>query len=49
MDSSGRLIIPVGPKNGNQNLEQTDKLIDRSANQSILMGVLYVPSTEKKH
>ena len=49
MDSSGRLIIPFGPENDNQNLEQTDKLIDGSANRSILMGVLYVPLTDKEH
>jgi protein-L-isoaspartate(D-aspartate) O-methyltransferase len=43
----GRLIIPVGPQGGNQNLEQIDRSIDGKIKRSILMGVRYVPLTDK--
>jgi len=37
----GRLIVPVGPKGGNQQLEQIDKKADGSVIRTTLMGVHY--------
>ncbi|XP_068681154.1 protein-L-isoaspartate(D-aspartate) O-methyltransferase-like [Montipora foliosa] len=43
----GRLFIPVGPAHGNQWLEQIDKDTDGNITKQKLMGVRYVPLTDR--
>jgi len=44
----GRIIIPVGPEGGNQHLLQYDKHDDGTLTKKTLMGVIYVPLTDKE-
>lgn len=44
----GRLIVPIGPENSDQTLVQIDKTIDGDIKQRSLMGVIYVPLTDKE-
>ncbi|XP_066464759.1 protein-L-isoaspartate(D-aspartate) O-methyltransferase-like isoform X1 [Eleutherodactylus coqui] len=44
----GRLILPVGPEGGSQVLEQYDKDSAGTITKVRLMGVMYVPLTDKK-
>ncbi|XP_076354006.1 protein-L-isoaspartate(D-aspartate) O-methyltransferase-like isoform X1 [Tachypleus tridentatus] len=44
----GRLIVPVGKEHHNQLLEQIDKLPSGKIKKKSLMGVIYVPLTDKE-
>ncbi|VDL90490.1 unnamed protein product [Schistocephalus solidus] len=45
----GRMICPVGPEGGQQNLVQVDKAANGKITQKDLMGVMYIPLTDYKH
>ncbi|XP_038638673.1 protein-L-isoaspartate(D-aspartate) O-methyltransferase-like [Scyliorhinus canicula] len=43
----GRMVVPVGPGGGSQSLQQFDKLADGTITRTTLMGVIYVPLTDR--
>lgn len=45
----GRLVVPVGPDGGSQVLEQYDRQRDGTFLKTALMGVIYVPLTDKRN
>uniref|UniRef100_A0A674MN08 Protein-L-isoaspartate O-methyltransferase n=1 Tax=Takifugu rubripes TaxID=31033 RepID=A0A674MN08_TAKRU len=45
----GRLILPVGPTSGSQMLMQYDRQRDGTFITKALMGVMYVPLTDRRH
>ncbi|XP_014296761.1 protein-L-isoaspartate(D-aspartate) O-methyltransferase [Microplitis demolitor] len=44
----GRLIVPIGPEGADQKLVQIDKTMSGEIQQRSLMGVVYVPLTDKE-
>lgn len=42
-------MIPVGPEGGNQLMKQIDKMADGQVLVKDLMGVIYVPLTNRDH
>ncbi|XP_055681242.1 protein-L-isoaspartate(D-aspartate) O-methyltransferase [Lutzomyia longipalpis] len=48
LNNGGRLVVPVGPEQGSQYLEQYDKDSSGTVTKTRLMGVRYVPLTDLK-
>jgi protein-L-isoaspartate(D-aspartate) O-methyltransferase len=44
----GRLVIPVGEEGQSQKLQQIDKMLDGQIVKKTIMGVVYVPLTERE-
>ncbi|XP_067895804.1 l-isoaspartyl protein carboxyl methyltransferase, like [Heterodontus francisci] len=43
----GRMVVPVGESGGSQSLQQFDKMQDGTVTRTTLMGVIYVPLTDR--
>ncbi|XP_059505309.1 protein-L-isoaspartate(D-aspartate) O-methyltransferase-like isoform X2 [Stegostoma tigrinum] len=44
----GRMVVPVGVSGGSQSLQQFDKTLDGTIVRTTLMGVIYVPLTDRE-
>ena len=49
LSKGGRMVIPVGPENGAQEIFMVDKDSDGKVSQQAILGVRYVPLTSKAH
>ena len=47
--NGGRMVIPVGPENGSQEIYLVDKDNNGKVTQKSILGVRYVPLTTKTH